>query len=150
TKDPIHIYIISSHYRNRAMPLRFYVSTTYADGTPARCKVNVAVSNSSFDADLRKRQVLTRPVATVRTNRYGVAKVSGARIPREFEQEDNIDLKFSATDFRGHTGKDSEDIDLDRTYMAYVETDKTLYRAGEPITASITSSASDETLLVDL
>ena len=152
TKDPIHIYVIKSYYNNRAMPLRFYVSTAYADGTPARCKVNVAVSNdyNYYDARRTKRDIITKPLLTLRTNRYGVAKITGARIPREFEEEKGIELTFSAADFRGRSGKHSEDISLEDSYMAYVETDKTIYRAGEPITASITSSVAEETLLVDL
>ena len=150
TREPIHVYVIVNDYRNRSLPLRFYVSTSYADGSPASCKVNVTVSNTSFDARLQKREVINKPLVTVHTNRYGVAKVSGVRIPSAFEGEDEIDLSFSAIDSTGRTGKRKEDIHLDDRYTTYIEPGKTIYRPGEPIIASIKSSSSDDTVFVDL
>ena len=150
TKDPIHVYIISNNYRNSALPLRFYVTTAYADGSPARCQVNVTVAKSTYDSNYNKRDNIRTPLVTLRTNRYGVAKVNGVRIPSALEDEQQIDLAVSATDASGRTGKRIEDLNLDKTYTTYVETDKTIYRAGEPITASITSTEPDEILLVDV
>jgi A-macroglobulin TED domain/Alpha-2-macroglobulin family/MG2 domain/Carboxypeptidase regulatory-like domain/A-macroglobulin receptor binding domain/Alpha-2-macroglobulin bait region domain/Macroglobulin domain MG3 len=150
TRDPIHVYVVVDNYRNRALPLRFYVSTSYADGSPARCKVNAAVSKSSDDSDSEEQEIINTPLITLRTNRYGVAKASGVRMPSVVDQEAKIDLKFSATDSNGRTGKRTEGVYLDNAFMTYLEAEKTLYRAGEPITASIKSSVPDETLLVDL
>ena len=142
TKDAIHVYVMINDYRNRTLPLKFYVSTTYADGSPARCKVSVALS--------KKGDVLNKPLLTLRTNRYGVAKANSVRIPSAFEQEEKFDITFSAIDSRRRTGKRTEDVHLDDRYMTYVETGKSLYRTGEPIVASITSSVADETVFVDL
>lgn len=150
TKEPIHLYIVTNNYRNRTVPLRFYVSASYADGTPARCKVDVTVSNSNFDSRFQKREITSKSLVTVRTNRYGVAKVTGVRIPSAFEQEDEIALTVSATDLKGRTGRRTEEINLDDRHMTTVETGKTLYRPGEPIIASISSTGPDETLVVDL
>jgi len=150
TKEPIHVYIISNNYGNSALPLRFYVSTAYADGSPARCKVNVTIAKSTYDAEYNKRDNSRTPLVTLRTNRYGVAKVNGVRIPSALDDEHGIDLAVSATDAQGRTGKRTEDVTLDKTYKSYVETNKTLYGPGEPITASITSTEPDETLLVDV
>src|SRR5438876_7338262 len=50
TKEAIHVYVVENDYdsgQNRRLPLRFYVSTFYADGSPAQCKVSVRLSNSS-------------------------------------------------------------------------------------------------------
>ncbi|HEV8203563.1 MAG TPA: MG2 domain-containing protein, partial [Pyrinomonadaceae bacterium] len=150
TKDPIHVYVIRENYRNRNVPLRFFVSTAYADGSPARCKVNVTLSNTEFDSRFKKREITTTPLLTLRTNRYGVAKVSGVPIPTDLEKEGEIELTVSATDSNGRTGKYSEDLRVDDDQMTSVETGKTLYRAGEPINVSITSTVRDETVLVEL
>jgi len=150
TKDPIHVYVTHDNYRNRTAPLRFFVSTAYADGSPARCKVNVTLSNTDFDARLKKRDIITKPLLTLRTNRYGVAKVSGIQIPRDFEKEDEIQLMVSATDSNGRKGKHTEELRVDDDQMTSVDTGKTLYRAGEPIIVSITSTVPDETVFVEL
>lgn len=150
TKEPIHVYLITESYRNRSLQFRFYVSTAYADGTPARCKVDVTVSQSARDTERKKTGIIKTPLVTLRTNQYGVAKAGGIRIPSAFDEVEQIDLTVSATDPNGRKGEKTEDIYLDETYMSSIETGKTLYRAGEPVTASITSSNLDETLLVDL
>ena len=42
TKDAIHVYVVDRTYRHpRNFPLEFYVSTSYADGTPASCEVEI-------------------------------------------------------------------------------------------------------------
>src|SRR6185369_8365223 len=150
TRQPIHVYVISDNYRNRTAPLRFFVSTAYADGSPASCKVNITVSNTDFDSRLKKRDIITRPLPTIRTNRYGVAKVSGIRLPRDFEKEDEVELTVSATDSNGRKEKRTEELKVDDNPMTSVETAKTLYRAGEPLDVSITSTVPDETILVEL
>ncbi|HEY0762671.1 MAG TPA: MG2 domain-containing protein [Pyrinomonadaceae bacterium] len=150
TKEPIHVYLISNNDRNRSLPLRFYVSTSYADGTPVRCKVDITVSNLTTQSYHKKREVITRPLLTLRTNRYGVAKISGIRLPREFEQDEEVSLEVSATDSSNRTGTHTQDLDFDESYMTFIETGKTIYRAGEPIKASITSSGADETVIVDI
>ena len=126
------------------------VSTAYADGSPARCKVDISVSNTEFDSRFKERYITTRPLFTVRTNRYGVAKVNGMRLPNDFVKEDQIELTASATDSNGRTGKHSEELRLDDDQMTSVETGKTLYRAGEPIDVSVTSTVPNETVLVEL
>src|SRR6185369_9449209 len=117
TRDPIHVYVISEYYRNRNVPLRFFVSTAYADGSPARCKVDITVSNTAFDSRFKERYITTRPLFTVRTYRYGVAKVNGMRLPNDFVKEDQIELTASATDSSGRTGKHSEELRLDDDQM---------------------------------
>jgi hypothetical protein len=150
TKEPIHVYVITTHYRNRSVPLKFYVSTSYADGSPARCKVNVTLSNASDDSEKESQDTDRRRVVTLRTNRFGVGKVSGLRLPREFQDEGKLELTFSATDSNGRTGTRTEDLNLDDDDLRFVETDKAIYRTGEPIIASITSSVPDENVIVDL
>jgi hypothetical protein len=150
TREPIHVYIIHDNYRNRTAPLRFFVTTAYADGSPARCKVNVTLSNTDYDSHFKKRDVISKPLVMLRTNRYGVARVSGVRLPRDFEHEEEIELTVSATDSEGRTGKRTGELKVDDDQMTSVETGKTLYRAGEPLIVSITSTVPEETVFVEL
>jgi hypothetical protein len=145
TKDPIHVYLVETYdwSYNRELPLKFYVSTFYADGSPARCKVNVNLTDDADDPDITKR------VATVTTNRYGLAKIS-AQVPKDFDT-DELEIVLSASDSSGRKGSATEELRLDEDPRVRVETNKTIYRPGEAVTAFITAtSAVDETMVVDL
>ena len=77
TKEPIHVYAMrpgDAYEENFGLPLTFYVSTFYADGTPARCNVNII--DEDWDSDESERP---RVIARVKTNQYGLAKVSQSR-----------------------------------------------------------------------
>jgi hypothetical protein len=145
TKDPIHVYFLeayNSSYR-RELPVKFYVSTSYADGSPARCKVNVDFTDDEDYPDTTKR------MATVMTNRYGLAQIT-TRLPKEFEDETEIGVVLSATDSRGRKGSETEGIYFNNDRRVRVETDKTIYRAGEPVNAVITAAGNEDTVIVDL
>ena len=147
TKDPIHVYVVESYNSNynHELPVMFYVSTYYADGTPARCKVNVAFTDENEDKEKTKR------VATVRTNRYGLARVN-TQLPNELEEEEEIRVLLSATDSRGGKGSASDTFrfDDDDEAAVRVDTDKAIYRPGEAINAVITTNTAEEAMVVDL
>ena len=147
TREPIHVYIMynGEWVENNSLPLKFYVSTSYADGSPAQVRVNVSVNTDSTE-------VAKPSLATVRTNRYGLAKVSGVRLPSELADESEVDLVVSAVDSKGRKGSKTETIsfDDDDEQVVRVETDKALYRSGEPITAFVSSSAREQNVVVDL
>ena len=148
TREAVHIYIIQNDewLKSKTLPVKFYVSTYYADGTPARCKVNV----SAGDQDSHHAGGAKKPLTTVRTNRYGLAKVSGVRWPSEFKEESSADLHISAVDSKGLKGNREERISFDDEPIVRVETDKALYRAGDSITAFVSSSSPDASVLVDV
>ncbi|MDX6498173.1 MAG: hypothetical protein QOG23_1433 [Blastocatellia bacterium] len=149
TKEAIHVYVIGPDYddsRNRNLPLTFYLSTFYADGSPAQCTVNVSLARST-KGPLKRRDF---PFVTVRSNRYGLAKVSGHHLPVDLKDSDELDLSATASDSRGQTGSKVEQLSLDEDDAVLVETEKSIYRTDEPITALITSSARDLTVVVDL
>ncbi|HEX6732754.1 MAG TPA: MG2 domain-containing protein, partial [Pyrinomonadaceae bacterium] len=103
TAEPIHVYVIEKDewVQNKALPLKFFVSTFYADGTPARCSVRVEVSDESSDQKKTEKRLL----ATLRTNQYGLGKVSGVRLPSEFVAErSRVELIVSAVDSKGRKG----------------------------------------------
>ena len=88
-------------------------------------------------------------VATVTTNRYGLAQIT-TRLPKEFEDERDIDVVLSASDSSGKKRSNTEDINLDGDRHLRVETPKTIYRRGEPISAEIIGTEPEETVVVDL
>lgn len=151
TKEAIHVYAVNSNSRdqNRTLPLKFYVSTFYADGSPARCRVSLRLAKQSRDKREQKKTT-ARPIVTLRTNRYGLAKTNAIRPPAELAGDTNVDLLVSAIDSEGRLGSEKVELSLDDQQTVLVETDKALYRNGEPIIARITSSTPDETVVVDL
>ncbi len=143
TKDAIHVYVIDRGRQARNFPLEFYVSTSYADGTPASC--NVAVSRAWGDDDTRPEIALR----SVRTDLNGLAKVTGLMLPQVGTTDVQPSLMFRARDPRGATGTHSEQFDLDNERMLRVTTDKSLYRDGETIHAEINSNQADVTVALD-
>jgi|GEM_PF-304352 len=159
TKEPIHVYVNQGRYRQtEGLPLAFYVSTFYADGTPAQCEVTVSEAGGSGTAVAGGRTHTTtepdRPLLKVRTNRYGVAKAVGP-VVRAGEGRDSLPLRFVARDGSGRTGSERDDFWLRDYYSSgrrtelRVETAKTLYAAGEPVEATITSNRPRIGVVVD-
>ncbi|HEU4713781.1 MAG TPA: alpha-2-macroglobulin family protein [Pyrinomonadaceae bacterium] len=146
TKEQIHVYVIDTYQWSfsRKLPLKFHISTFYADGTPARCKVNVTLTDDADDDDEIKKRV-----ATVTTNRYGLAQIS-TRLPKEFEDDNDVDVVLSASDSSGRKGSNTEEINLDSDSHVRIETPKTIYRRGEPITAEVIGTEPEQTVVVDL
>jgi len=108
TREAIHVYLI----RNMGGPP--YVSTCYADGTPASVHVKV------------------NGIAAGITNRYGVA-----RIP---EPQGANELHIEADDGQGAYGHLEQQYDSSYGPIT-VRTDRSLYRPGESIHVEVTSSA---------
>jgi hypothetical protein len=145
TKDAIHVYVLRVYdwSYSRDLPINFYVTTFYADGSPAPSRVNVEFTD---DAEAPRT---TKHVATVTTNRYGLAKIT-TRLPKEFERTNQMNIVVSATDSSGRKGSDTEELRVEDDPRVIVETEKTIYRPGEPINAVITSTSEAESLVVDL
>jgi hypothetical protein len=145
TKDPIHVYIIErGSQQTRDFPLEFYISTSYADGSPAACEV--AIGQISKADDTRRERALP----AIRTNRYGIAKVRTFALPKESDDNDSeVSLMFRARDGKGAGGQHTETFSLYDRPVLRVETDKSLYRDGEPIRADIQASEPNLVLAVD-
>lgn len=139
TKEPIHVYLIGdTSGQSQQLPLKYYVSTFYADGTPATCEVNVY---ERIDKDLDGEPIpaeLGQLLAGVKTNSYGVARLA---LPLQIKNtEDEVKLKLVAQDKIKQTGSAESDIKVDSDQTIQVETDKTVYRKGAPIRVSLLSS----------
>jgi hypothetical protein len=147
TREPIHVYVIRNAdvYRySSKLPLEFYISTSYADGAPASCQVTLSADDDESDEGQPKQ------LLTLRTSRYGLAKVSGLRLPSRFLQDD-LELAINARDGRGRKGSHEQNFYFDEDEdEVRVETDKSLYRPGEPIVVSITSTVSNLRAVVDV
>jgi len=156
TKEPVHLYVTEGRYRQAdGLPLAFYLSASYADGTPAVCDVTVYGEGETAravaaDGRVRETKRPDRALVNVRTNRYGVAKVIGPALPRERAGQ-NVPLRFVARDRAGRVGHHSEDFWLgdDAVPEIRVETDKTVYAPGEAVKVELTSDAERLGVVVD-
>ena len=153
TKDPIHIYLVERGLAGGGMPLQFYVSTSYADGSPAPCEVAIS---SLFDDDTEPGHSprnsagdSSRLLLTVKTNRYGVAKVSSLD-QGIIESHRKIRLRLAARDDQGRSGQYVHEYWQSSHTICHVETDKALYRAGEPIKARVIANVPGTRWIVDL
>jgi hypothetical protein len=149
TKDPVHIYIISAGTSLRSRVVDFYVSTYYADGTPAPCDVTIRTAETKSPDGLVTDP--SKPLRTVHTNRYGLAKVFGLAIPDQpGGDEEEASLVFHAADAKGSGGTHTEDFRYGDSPGLRVATDKTLYGPGDPIDVRLTSDVSDATAVVEV
>lgn len=156
TKQAIHVYVIadddSYYYRlhTTGLPLQFYVSTFYADGSPAQCTVTIALDSKSSPSGERKNKPGSGVLRAIRTNRYGLAKVSGLPLPKSSPDDGELNLSIKARDLVGRTGSETKELSVDDEPTVRVETAKTLYHVGEPITAVVTASTPEQIVFVDL
>ncbi|HVG29645.1 MAG TPA: MG2 domain-containing protein [Pyrinomonadaceae bacterium] len=153
TRDAIHVYVTEANTRQaRGLPLEFYVATSYADGSPAQCEVLIeekpregALSAGALSA--QPHRLLSK---IVKTNRLGVAKVSGPVVPRGEGGERGLSFRFTARDREGRTGAHDDGFWMYGDPVIRVETDKSIYRAGEPIEAEIVSDQADLKVVVEV
>jgi len=141
SKHAIHIYVIhpqDTYEENAKLPLRFYVSTSYADGTPAPSAVTIQLANSQGPQTVRR----------LRTNRYGLARVEQLHAPVRPEST-SVNFEILAEDKSGKNGTHTETFTFNDDPAVRIETNKTLFAQGDPIAAVITSSEPDLHLIVN-
>ncbi|MFN7928979.1 MAG: MG2 domain-containing protein [Blastocatellia bacterium] len=138
TKEPIHVYLIADEQQAENFPLAFYVSASYADGTPAQCDITLRQKLITDDETI---------VGRAKSNRYGVAKVSDLRVSNA---EDDAELIIEARDADGKTGKLEKTVRRDSGSLLRVTTNKALYRPGESIQARIQSNIPRTRLVVEV
>ena len=154
TRNPVHVYMGSYISHSHVMPSTFFVSTFYADGRPARCKVELSVSDNSKEGYEPSSQppsghIKKLALRTVRTNKYGLVKVSELLIPAI---SDTDTLVAEARDAKGLTGQESERIYEGEEELGTVEvsTSHTIHKAGDPIEVSLRSTRPDLRLTVQV
>jgi hypothetical protein len=150
TKEAIHVYVVGETYNQSSrLPLEFYVSTFYADGTPARCEGLIS-KGTSDDTDSEISKGGGRRVALFTTNAYGLAKLSIPKPPVSEEDDDKVYLRFSARDAQGKAGHRNEGFYYKNNPAIRVHTDKTLYRRGDPVVVNIISSEKNLAVILDV
>jgi hypothetical protein len=146
TKDAIHIYVAEGRYRQApGLPLQFYLATSYADGTPAPCEVSISDS-TEYDENTRISAPLLK---TIRTNKYGIARVVGLKLP-DVNRQHGPSLSFTARNGSGDTGHHTESFYFRDVPVIRVETEKALYRPGEMIKVNLTASEPEMNVIVDV
>jgi A-macroglobulin TED domain/Alpha-2-macroglobulin family/Carboxypeptidase regulatory-like domain/MG2 domain/A-macroglobulin receptor binding domain/Alpha-2-macroglobulin bait region domain/Macroglobulin domain MG3 len=151
TKEPIHVYVLGdTRTQSAGLPLEFYVSTFYADGTPAQCDVFINQgSDDDEETEVPEKNAPGKRIASLRTNAYGLAKMNNLKPPRD-KDGDEVHLRFSARDARGAVGHRNESFDYRDTPGIRVTTAKSLYRPQEPLAINIVSTEKDLRVIVDV
>ena len=147
SRDPIHLYVVEATNSVGQLPLEFYISASYADGTPAQCEV--AIYNGSPDNN--KPGAFLR---TVKTNRYGVAKIRGLNLPPLAPAQDGrptARVVLEATDHNGLRGHETQGFwDLGDRLTIQMMTSHALYRPDEPVDVDIYTNRREANLLFDI
>ena len=145
TKESIHVYFIrQAGEPNPKVPFQFYVSTFYADGTPARCDLKI-------DGAYRYTNLQTK-LAEGRTNSYGAGKFE-ARFPEKPFAGAGSEFSFrvAADDRKGSRGILEDNIYIDSSEKQLrLRTDKTIYLPEQPIDVKIFSSENEHPVYVDV
>lgn len=151
TKSAIHVYLIESESRQtRDFPLQFYLSTYYANGVPAQCEVTINESITSANPSRSTVSFLEQPLRTIKTNRYGVAKVSNLALTKASEEKSEATLTFLAHDGKGASGRQTNGFWYSEHPVIRLATNKTIYRPGEAIATEIAASEPEMRVIVDV
>jgi hypothetical protein len=173
TAQPIHIYILERGSNLDAGNLLFYVTTSYADGTPASTEGEIGAAKPIDEDEQGPHydETSKTPLGHFHTNKYGIGRVELPRLPEkvirvthnlgrpywDYYSSDeqytsrNAQLLLEVKDKEGKSGVYSEEIgaDLDPEYIR-VRTNHTLYHPGDSIEAEITTSAKINEAIVNI
>ncbi|HEY2470025.1 MAG TPA: alpha-2-macroglobulin family protein [Terracidiphilus sp.] len=127
SREAVHIYLnpIGSDAREG----EYLISTSFADGTPAPCRVVL----DWMDAQSRASRAMT-----AKTNRYGLAKVT-LHFPSlaTHEEEDRPRLRITARDAEGRVSHFDDQLWTSSSDNVWLSLTHTLLRPGEPIEGTV-------------
>src|SRR5260370_1276408 len=138
TPYAIHVYYIPSGGQQEDLPLNFYVSAQYEDGLPCECEV--AIHRYFQKNTSAERQERYSPLTKISTNRYGLARITGLKLPQLEQDSSDSGLMFEARDSHGVLGRHQERTNFQDGDVIRISADKALYRDGEPVSIQIESS----------
>ncbi|HRJ89995.1 MAG TPA: MG2 domain-containing protein [Pyrinomonadaceae bacterium] len=143
TREPIHVYLIRGEdFGNSRLPLVGYVSTFYADGTPAECDVEIKASEEGADK--------FKTFAKLKTNSLGAEKFTMPR-PNIGDLDDDLDFRVLAKDKHGRRGTHEENIYFDDDEEDIrVFTNRAIYKPGETVDVKLLSTVRTGTVYVDI
>jgi uncharacterized protein YfaS (alpha-2-macroglobulin family) len=169
TAQPIHVYILNANSTLSSGNTFFYVTTSYADGTPVSAEGEISAA-MPIEEDAQGNQydeTKKTLLGHFHTNRFGIGRAELAKIPEELILEShrgwhsydygaagqstsrNAMLVLEARDKAGLRGVLHEEVSADVTpeYIR-VRPSHALYHPGEPIEAEIeTNTKSDEAIV---
>ena len=140
THQPIHMYM-SQVFSPAGGPFaELYITASYADGTPAFVDVAIAALKPRDDVGFNEDEnhpLQGVPLKVVKTNAYGLVKVSDLADPKECRlpvpgvPEESGYLRLTARDSKGESGIESDYVNFDysKKYLR-LWAEKALYRQG--------------------
>ncbi len=139
TREPIHVYFIGAdYYQAKGLPMQFYVSASYADGTPAVCDISIGEQKEKPDSTGIQKTFVENKLRTVKTNRFGLAKVSDLALPAA--EDDELSLSLTANDGKSAIGNHTENLRLSDDTFVRLRMSKAIYLKGEPIELRLISN----------
>jgi len=135
TKDPVHIYLNAIGTGEREG--EYMLSTSYADGTPASCRVTLDWMDTESHA--------TRAMA-VTTNRYGLAKVTLHYPAAEADGDDTKrpQLRITARDKEGRISHFDDSLWVSAHGDIWISLDHALHAPGQAIEGTIHGKPREE------
>ncbi len=151
SREPIHVSVAGQGSIRPGQATSFFVITSTADGTVVPCDVTVSEPGPSVTAPDVGVEQTWLPVATARTNRYGVARIRNVRVAREFaSNRTGLGLRIHATAGDGRAGSLVETFSCTDEPVVTVEPRRSVLNIGDPIEASIRTSTEARILMVSL
>lgn len=151
TREPIHVYFIGQEYNNHPnLPITAYISTFYADGSPAVC--DVELKGREEDGDDEKY----RTIQKLKTNSFGAGKLRFKR-PKFEDEDSDFEIQLIAKDKKGlkgtyGVGEDSEEsiaFDTDDDALK-IEIGKTIFKPGETVEIKLSSTLKTGQVYIDV
>ena len=166
TSQPIHLYLLEPGGTNRDRPFRLYVTSSYADGTPASVSGSIFAAQPTDDDkwengfDLSRR----RKLGTFHTNRFGIGRAElsplieqDLRIPSWYPHrysyyyssdndsngepaERSAWLVLDAHDSKGLVGEHDEEFSVVTDNFLDLQTDHALCHPGDAIQVTLSSN----------
>jgi hypothetical protein len=134
TKEPVHIYLnqIGSNERDG----EYILSTSFADGAPAPCRVTLDWMDDASHA--------TRAM-TERTNRYGLAKITlHFPLDAKGEPEGRPRLRITARDAQGRISHFDDELSTGSEDNIWLTVAHSVLRPGEPIEGTVHAASGTE------
>lgn len=177
TSQPIHLYIVGDEDAHRNQRSLLYVTSSYADGTPASVSGKIFAAQPANDEKFQNGFDLShrRQIGSFHTNRFGIGRAelsplqeADIRIPVGYSHQRSSYFGYygafgeapteriawlvvDATDSKGLRGEDDEQLPVapEEAYLQ-VQTDHTLYHPGDAIQVTLNSNAGDRDVVLSV
>jgi hypothetical protein len=127
SREPVHIYLNAIGTSNREG--EYLLSTVFADGAPAPCKVTL---------DWMNAQLQPARAASVKTNRYGLAKVTLHYPPGPAGKDDyRPSVRVTARDAEGRISHFDDQLWSGMNHDLWLSLEHSILRPGEPIEGTV-------------